>query len=63
MVIIEENQLIIKIKHPCPEELVKDIRNAIIELLQNQAGTTISTEMTEHNSTLLEILKECSVYK
>lgn len=58
MIKTEEGKLTIEIKHPCPEEFNKDLKEAIIGAIQYQ---TQDFENHKHlyfiNFTLLELLK------
>ncbi len=59
MVKIEQDKLIIEIEHPCPEDFLKDLKNALIDALQKRESKEITdlTQFQETNLTLLEILK------
>jgi hypothetical protein len=58
MVRIEENKLVIEINHPSPDEFKKDLKDAIINSMQNQHSEGIDPEeLGATNYTLLELLK------
>lgn len=58
MIKIEEEKLIIEIKHPCPEEFRKDLKEALIGTMQFQTQDFNNLkELHSINFTLLELLK------
>ena len=60
MVNITDDKLSIIIEHPCPLELVKDMRIALISVIQNQELTE-HTDLIAYQETtliLLEFLKQ-----
>lgn len=58
MIRTKENKLIIEIKHSCPEEFQKDLKEAIIGAMQYQTQDFENPkELYFINYTLLELLK------
>ena len=58
MITTKKHKVIIEIKHPCPAEFGKDLKEAIIGVLQNQAVEFQSPQDTFFRThTLLELLK------
>jgi hypothetical protein len=58
MVRIEKDKLVIELEHPSPDYFLKDLKRAIIEVIQSQAGENIDLkDIYFHNYTLLEVLK------
>lgn len=58
MITIEKNKLIIEIKHVCPEDFRKDLKEAIIGTMQYQTQEFENhEELYQINFTLLELLK------
>ena len=60
MVNTTDDKLTIVIEHPCPLELVKDMRSALISAIQNQELTE-HTDLAAYQETtliLLEFLKQ-----
>ncbi len=57
---IEQGKLIIEIKHPCPDDFLCDLNEAIISTLQSRELTEITDlkEYQESSVTLLELLKQ-----
>lgn len=58
MIVTKENKLIIEIKHPCPEEFNKDLKEALIGAMQFQTQDFENQKVLYSiNYTLLELLK------
>jgi hypothetical protein len=58
MVRIEKDKLVIELEHPSPDDFLKDLKRAIIEVIQSQAGETLDLkDIYFLNYTLLELLK------
>jgi hypothetical protein len=58
MVRIEKNMLVIELEHPSPDDFLKDLKRAIIEVIQSQAGENLDLKDVYFlNYTLLELLK------
>lgn len=58
MITKQNDKLIIEVKHPCPEEFRKDLKEAIIAAIQNQNHEIAESEEIHFvNCTLLELLK------
>jgi hypothetical protein len=58
MIKTKEKKLIIEIKHPCPEDFQKDLKEAIIGAMQFQSQEFENREELYFiNFTLLELLK------
>jgi hypothetical protein len=58
MIKIEEDKLIIEIKHPCPKEFSNDLKEALIGTIQFQTQDFNNPkELHLINFTLLELLK------
>lgn len=58
MIRIEDEKLIIEIKHPCPEEFSSDLKEALIGTMQYQDVRVIDPrKLNDINCTLLELLK------
>gem|GEM_PF-2811037 len=59
MLKIKKDVIIIEVKHPCPEEFAKDLKKAIIEVLQKQEVEFESSQDSQFRTrTLLELLKQ-----
>ncbi|MDQ3191032.1 MAG: hypothetical protein M3Q58_05510 [Bacteroidota bacterium] len=58
MITKKNDKLIIEIKHPCPEEFQRDLKEALIEAIQYQTHDHAEPEKIHFiNYTLLELLK------
>lgn len=58
MITIKENRLIIEVKHGCPDDFVKDLKEALIGAMQYQSQDFENREELYFiNYTLLELLK------
>lgn len=59
MITTTETKVIIEIEHPCPDEVIKDIRVAMISSLQNRKYDkhTDLKEIQQSNFFMLELLK------
>ncbi|HXB39048.1 MAG TPA: hypothetical protein VNZ49_00815 [Bacteroidia bacterium] len=58
MITTKKNKLIIEIKHPCPEEFGKDLKEALIGAMQFQTQDFENPKgLYFINFTLLELLK------
>jgi hypothetical protein len=58
MIKIEEEKLIIEIKHPCPKDFQRDLKEAIIGTIQYQnPDATTPEDLHFINCTLLELMK------
>ena len=59
MLKLEQDKLIIEIEHPCPEDFLSELKNALIVVLQERELNEITDlkEFNKTNSCLLEVLK------
>lgn len=58
MITIKKDQLIIEVKHGCPDEFIKDLKEALIGAMQYQSQDFENREELYFiNFTLLELLK------
>jgi hypothetical protein len=58
MITTKKDKLIIEIKHPCPDEFSKDLKEALIGAMQFQTQDFENPQVLHFiNFTLLELLK------
>jgi hypothetical protein len=58
MIHFSETQLIIALEHPCPKELLKDLRESLVRVLQAQYINPLDTDdsLCFANYTIMDLL-------